>query len=193
MEKIIDRYLRDEPLKTLKIHDKQHAYQRGNSTENALHNIVESIEHSLKVGEYAIGCFVDIAGAFNHVIYTAIKEACHRHNIDPGITSWIVAMLISRTVTAHFNSSSISVTVSKGCPQGGVLPPLLWCLVINELLTKLNEYKFQTEGFSDDLATLIRGKFVNTLCDLLQTALNIIYKWCDDKGLSINPENDTFL
>lgn len=73
-------------------------------------------------------------------------------------------------------------------PQGGVLPPLLWCLVINELVVELNDRKFQTEAFSDDLATLLRGISVSVLCDLLQTALNIVSQWCDKNELTINPE-----
>lgn len=40
LEKLIDKYIRDEPLKTKKIHVKQYAYQRGKSTLNALHNFV---------------------------------------------------------------------------------------------------------------------------------------------------------
>lgn len=187
LEKLVDRYLRDEPLKLTKIHVKQYAYQCGKSTENALHNIVRSIELSLAAGEFALGCFIDISGAFNHITYRAIIIACRKHNIDPGIIGWIVAMLLSRIVTVHFGSSFISVIVSKGCPQGGVLPPLLWCLVINDLIKALNDRNFQTEGFSDDLATLLRGKFVNVLCDLLQTALNIVSDWCDRNELSINP------
>ena len=59
----------------------------------------------------------------------------------------------------------------------------VWCLVTNELITKLNDIKVQTEGFSDDLAMIIRGKFINILCDLLQSALNITSEWCDKKGL----------
>lgn len=96
-------------------------------------------------------------------------------------------MLLNRIVFVFFGNSKIAVTVSEGCPQGGVVPPLLWCLVINELLILLNDRGFQTEGFSDDLATLLRGKFVNVLCDLLQTVLNIVSKWCDDNELTVNP------
>src|SRR6201996_7291449 len=94
-----------------------------------------------------------------------------------------MAMLKYRIVYAFFGSSYISVTTSKGCPQGGVLPPLLWCLVVNELITELNVKNFQTEAFSDDL-----GKFINVLCDLLQTALNIVTNWCDKNELNVNPE-----
>lgn len=160
IEKLIDRYLRDEPLSKIKIHDKQDAYQSGKSTENALQNLVQNIELSLAYEEFALGCFIDISGAFNHLTYLAIKRACHKFKIDPGITGWIQAMLHSRLIFVHCGTSIITVTVSKGCPQGGVFPPLLWCLVVNELLTILNDRNFQTERFSDDLATLLRGRFL---------------------------------
>lgn len=113
IEKLIDRYLRDEPLKLVKITEKQHAYQRVKSTENALHNIVRNIELSLTVNEFALGCFIDISGAFNHITYIAISEACRKHNIDKGIIGWILAMLLSRIVTVHFGNSIISVIVTK--------------------------------------------------------------------------------
>lgn len=45
------------------------------------------------------------------------------------------------------------------------------------------------EGFSDDLATIIRGKFVSTACDLLQTSLDTVSDWCDKNELSVNPDN----
>lgn len=73
------------------------------------------------------------------------------------------------------------------------LPPLLWCLVVNELIKELNESNFQTEGFSDDLATLVRGKFLNTLCELMQTVRDIVVKWCDKYELSINPEKTNMI
>lgn len=187
LEKLIDKYIRDAPLKIHKIHKNQYAYQRGKSTLNALHNLVSNVELSLSINEYAVACLIDISGAFNNITYRAIKRACCKFGLDPGIAGWIEAMLLNRIIFVHFGTSTIAVTVTKGSPQGGVLSPILWCLVINELLTILNEQGYQTEGFSDDLATLVRGKYVTVLCELLQTILNIVCKWCDENELSINP------
>lgn len=78
--------------------------------------------------------------------------------------------------------------MTRGSPQGGVLPPLLWCLVINELLVILNSLGYQTEGFSDDLATLVKGKFLHVLCEVLQTVLDKISAWCSKNELSVNPK-----
>lgn len=72
LEILVDRYLREEPLSISKIHEKQHAYQKGKSTINALHNMVQNIELSLSYNEYALACFIDISGAFNHITYRAI-------------------------------------------------------------------------------------------------------------------------
>lgn len=47
MERIVDRYIRDEPLANKPLHVKQHAYMAGKSVESASHNIVSRIEKSL--------------------------------------------------------------------------------------------------------------------------------------------------
>lgn len=36
-------------------------------------------------------------------------------------------------------------------PQGGVLSPLLWSFVINEVLYKLNDLKYFTIGYADNI------------------------------------------
>lgn len=187
LEKLIDRYIRDRPLSIKRLQPKQHAYQLGKSCENALHNLLTTIEAALLSNEYALGCFIDIAGAFNYITYLAIMNACRKFGIDPGIADWIFFMLKSRIVFVRFGETKLTIIVTKGSPQGGVLPPLLWCMVIDGLIESLNSLGHQTEGFSDDLATILRGKYVPTLCDILQGVLNKVSKWCSDNELEINP------
>jgi hypothetical protein len=43
--------------------------------------------------------------------------------------------------------------VARGCPQGGVLSPLLWCLVVDELITGLNEGGIYVQGYADDMSS----------------------------------------
>jgi len=45
------------------MHDNQHAYQAGKSTDSALHTLVGKIEKALHNKEYALGVFLDIEGA----------------------------------------------------------------------------------------------------------------------------------
>jgi len=59
-----------------------------------------------------------------------------KDGVDYTIIGWTRATLEGRLPTATLGGSSRSVEVSKRCPKGGVLSPLLWCLV-DELIARL--------------------------------------------------------
>ena len=40
----------------------------------------------------------------------------------------------------------------RGCPQGGVLSPLLWSVTVDDLLPKLSAEGYNCFGYADDLA-----------------------------------------
>jgi hypothetical protein len=50
MERLVDRFLRDEILVTKPLHPNQHAYQAGKSVETALHQLVVQVEKALDLG-----------------------------------------------------------------------------------------------------------------------------------------------
>ena len=66
--------------------------------------------------------------------------------------------------------------------------PLLWCLVVNELLARLNEGGVYSQGYADDICLLAVGKFSKTVSGLIQWALNIMEVWCGELCLSVNPD-----
>lgn len=81
----------------------------------------------------------------------------------------------------------------RGCPQGGVISPLLWLMPGNGLLRKLNELGFPTYGFADDYLILISGMCISTLFDLMQQALRAVENWCNEIGLSVNPSKTSLV
>jgi hypothetical protein len=85
------------------------------------------------------------------------------------------------------NDVCVRVAVARGCPQGGVLSPLLWCLVVNDLIARLNMGGVYYQGYAD-ICLLAGGKFPNTVSELMQGALYTVEKWCDEAGLSVNPD-----
>ena len=187
MEKITDNYIRSEFLKELPLHKHQYAYQQGKSTETALHCLVTKIEKSLKYKETAVCAFLDIEGAFDNTSFASIYTALQNKRVDDTTMSWIQAMLSSRKITAALGDTSVTVGAVEGCPQGGVLPPLLWSLVVDVLLTKLSQLGFEVIGYADDIVLIVRGKCDATLSSRMQTALNTTSQWCSEEGLNINP------
>jgi len=54
-------------------------------------------------------------------------------------------------------------SVTRECPHGDVFLPLMWSLVVDELIGGLNENECYILGYADGIAILICGKFLNSL------------------------------
>jgi hypothetical protein len=78
--------------------------------------------------------------------------------------------------------------VVRGHPQGGILSPLLWSLIVYKLITGLKGSGCYTIGYAEDIAILISRRFPSTISELLQKALGTVQQWCDRTQLSINPQ-----
>ena len=165
----------------------QHGFRAGKSTESALHQLVTKIERTIVEGQYALGIFLDIEGAFDNVSFKSITEALTKLQLPLEIVRWINALLRSRTVTVTVQGKSVSKKVKKGCPQGGILSPLLWNLVINSLIILLNSTPADSEGFADDVNFLIRGIDIDTIVDIGQQCLDKIRDWGLMTGLRFSP------
>ena len=92
-------------------------------------------------------------------------------------------MLSNRILCSSLRQAEIRKLSVCGCPQGGVLSPLLWNLVADGLLTELNEQGFPTYGFADDYLILIIGLYFSTIVDLMQRALRATEQWCRQVAL----------
>jgi len=163
MERLVERFLRDEILVLRPLHPNQHAYNARKSVEMALHQLVVCAEKALDQHEFALSVFLDIEGAFDNTSYDSMYSALTRHGVDQTIVQWIRATLEGRLAMAALRDVSRSVTVSRGCPQVGVLSPLLWCLVVDEQIVRLNEGSVYAQGYADDICLLAVGKFPNTV------------------------------
>jgi len=83
-------------------------------------------------------------------------------------------MLTSRVVYSTMGSAHSTKNVSRGTPQGGVLSPLLWVIVVNKLLSLLEEAGTKVIAYADDLVILLQGKFPPTLCNVMETGLSTL-------------------
>lgn len=193
IERLCDRYLRDITLHENPLHKTQHAYLSGKSVETALHNVVSRIEKSFHFKQDTLSVFLDIEGAFNKMSFNSLKSSAERFGINTMLINWMINMLQNRTICCDSKGVNLTARVVQGCPQGGVLSPLMWCLVIDGLLNKLNSLGYHTIGFADDIAIIISGKDEQTTINVMQQALKLVEKWCSENQLSVNPSKTAMI
>jgi hypothetical protein len=151
MERLVDR---DIALALVPLHPNQHAYQAGKLVETApLYQLVIQVEKALDQQQTALGVFLDIEGAFNNTCYNTMCDALVRHGSDYTIVQWIWATLEGRMAVATLKGFSVRLAISRGCLQGGVLLPLLWCLVVDDLLARLSGTGVFIQGYADDMSS----------------------------------------
>lgn len=193
LEKLVDNYLRKNIFKNKPFHMSQHAYMRGRSTDTALHGLLGPIEDSVGAGEFALSVFLDIEGAFDNTSFDEIENVLQRKGVDDLLRIWIGRMLRDRVLSSELNDVGVCRVVGGGCPQGGILSPLLWNLTVDSLLKELKDDGYHIIGFADDVTILVRGKFLSTIYDRMQRALRTVERWCVEKKLSVNPNKTSLI
>jgi hypothetical protein len=171
-EKLLDRHIRDGVLAEKPLHQNQYAYRAGTSTETALFQVVRRLEKSLSYKEIALGVFLHTEGA-SDISFNSIITAAREHGLEEICCRWVRSMLESISLMG----SNLAAQVVGGCPQRGVLSPLLWNLVVDKLLVEASSLRFNILGYADDIVIIVQGKFAHTVGALMQSALNVVVKW----------------
>jgi hypothetical protein len=187
LEKQIDRHIRGGVLVEKALHKNQYAYSAEMSTETALFQVVKRLEKCLDHKEFALGAFLDIEGSFDNTSFKTIITAARVRGLEETCCRWVEFMLRGRLVHTSLMGSSITAEVTRGCPQGGILSPLLWDLVVDRLLTITNDLGFSTFGYADYIVIIVQGKVAHTVREIMQNALNVVAKWVVKEGLNISP------
>ncbi|MEC9321195.1 MAG: reverse transcriptase domain-containing protein [Chloroflexota bacterium] len=171
------------------LHKNQFGFRKGLSTEAALHTIVNKIENQILKGEFALGTFLDIEGAFDNVSFKAISRALDKYCPSTTVNNWINTLIKSRSTTVELNGAKRTIISMRGTPQGGILSPLLWNLVMNNLFSFTRDrIPCDLQGFADDLLLLARGTDADTLRDVTQRSIMAIEEWCSDNDLSLSSD-----
>lgn len=193
LEKLMDGHIRNDVLARRPLHRDQHAYRSGLSTDTALFQVTQRLEKAINQKEVALGAFLDIQGAFDNTSFRSIIRAVRSRGTNDTCCRWIGSMLECRMVQTTLMGQTLTAKVAGGCPQGGVLSPLLWNLVVDELLVKLGNQGHNTVGYADDIAIIEHGLFNETVRDRMQEALDIVTQWAENEGLKVSPEKTAII
>ena len=165
------------------MHDNQHAFRKNHSCDVALSKAVGFIEKSILHGQFTLGVFLDIQGAFDNITLESIEDGMRSHGFPDQMTRWYINYMKSRSCQSTLFGVTVSRFLSKGTPQGGVFSPIAWNLAFDSLLKMFDGTGVYIIGFADDGLILLSGPDMHTLANLAQQALNRITQWGQIRGL----------
>lgn len=133
--------------------------------------------------------YLDFAKAFDSVPHQKLIYILKQLKFDNSIIGWMTDFLSGRnqrTVVDGVLSDVCDVT--SGVPQGSVLGPTLFTIMLNDLLVKLESCThISCFAFADDL------KILGSDHTYIQDALNVIDLWSQQWQLRIQPDKSEFI
>lgn len=128
--------------------------------------------------------FLDIEKAFELANPFAIADILARKGIKGNLLSWIYDYLTDRTARVKFQGQySEHKHLENGTPQGGVLSPTLFNVLMEEIVSCQLPDQTQVISYADDLAIVV-GK--NGALRKAKTALQIVERKCRELGLKVS-------
>ena len=162
----------------------QHGFRSGRSCLSALLSVFDDIMHMLEDGGSVDMVYLDFSKAFDKVDHGILLHKLKALGITGHLGIWFFNFLTRRS---HFvrlpGAISGDSPVLSGVPQGTVLGPLLFLIMLADINKDISESNLIS--FADD--TRIYSKINDvTDCDTLQQDLNHVYDWASINNMFFN-------
>ena len=186
LEKVVKKQLVDHMEKNNILSDAQHGFRRNRSCLSQLLQHYNDIIASLEEGKIHYVVYLDFSKAFDTVDRFILSQHMMKAGIKDKAATWIFRFLDGRTQQVITeNIISTPTAVKSGVPQGTVLGPQLFLLMINTITEE--ELSSKIGIFADDTRV---GRGISSEDDIacLQNDLDKIFAWKNQNNMKFNSD-----
>ena len=188
--KVFEKVVRKHMVAFMEEHNllnqSQHGFRRGRSCLSQLIDHCDRITAAMERGLGIDVIYLDFAKAFDKVDLGITLRKLKSLGIKGQLGQWLMAFLLDRvqSVLVHGKKSTPQRVIS-GVPQGSVLGPLLFIVLIGDI-DKNIAHSFLS-SFADDTRI---GRPISTDTDvkLLQEDLESVYQWSVENNMQFNSD-----
>ncbi|KAI3367377.1 hypothetical protein L3Q82_026182 [Scortum barcoo] len=162
----------------------QFAYRPNRSTEDAITlTLHTALSHLDQRDTYVRMLFIDYSSAFNTIVPSKLVTKLRDLGLNSALCDWILNFLTGRPQAVRMGSTTSStLTLNTGAPQGCVLSPLLYSLFTHDCVATHSSNTIVK--FADD--TTIIGLITGNDETTYREEVRALTSWCQDNNLHLN-------
>ena len=187
--KVFERIIRKALVEYLQKHDllpeNQHGFLSGRSTLSQLLNHIEEAIRAYEEGKATDTVYLDFAKAFDKVDHNILCHKLRKLGITGKVGVWIKDFLTGRFQQVSANGLlSDAVPVTSGVPQGTVLGPILFIIMISDLGKEL--VCSTSSKYADDTKNTAKVSNRNDAEHFQKELDQIVYPWAPTNNMCLN-------
>jgi len=169
----------------------QSGFRKQRSTTDHTVRLQDAVHKSINNGQHTLALFLDFSKAFDMVWKEGLLAKLRRLGIGGNMHRFIDDFLTGRKIRVIVGDQlSDSYDMENGIPQGSVISPTLFNIMINDFPCPADR---STEAaiFADDCSAWRSGTSVKLLNKLLQDYLNRAVEWSEMWGFKLSESKST--
>ena len=196
--KILEKLVAKQMIEYLKatgyLDNLQSAYKQSHSTITALLNVTDDIYEALENSELTFLVLLDYSKAFdcaNHKLILAKLQAAGFKNDS---LSWITSYLSGRSQKVVAGSvESDWESVANGVPQGSVLGPLLFTILVSDISDAIKRGRYHLYADDTQLYYKCKVEDANSTIAHINSDLKNIFDYSKRNCLKLNASKSKFI
>ncbi|CAK1549485.1 unnamed protein product [Leptosia nina] len=188
LEKLLTKRLTYNAHKLHLLSQNQYGFTEQTGTTQAIQSALDAINMAKLNKQLVIAVSLDIKAAFDNAWWPAVFEGLRQVQCPRNIFNTLYSYLSHRAVTLHLGNTTLTHSTEKGCIQGSACGPILWNIIINDLLTNIAlPLGCTIQAYADDVLLIVSAKDLSTLELTTNTALENIRRWGNSVKLKFGP------
>lgn len=187
--KVIDNIILEKHRYVLTSSDLQYGFKAKHSTTHCTFVLQEILDYYISNNSSMFLVLLDASRAFDRVQYVKLFLLLRKRNLCPLTCRFLAYMYTNQSLRVNWNGCySNPFSTSNGVKQGGILSPILFCVYMDELISRLKksgvgcyigDMYLGSLGYADDLCLLAptRGatQIMLNICEKFGREYDVIF------------------
>lgn len=178
----------------------QAGFRRGRSCMEHVVRLVEHVKKAFTRNHSVAATFFDIKRAFDTVWHGKLLDKLSQIGISGHLYQFVKAFLDNRRMAVKVGSAtSDTYTLDMGVPQGSVIAPLLFVVMLHDLEDSIRRKGISVSLFADDLAIWMRveskkvSQHLKQRLRTYQACIDDVQRYMERNGFELSAEKTVLM